>query len=50
MAAEFLEDVMPELCRREKRNEKSSAKDGRRIREEKRSIREFVWTAFERKA
>ena len=50
MAAEFLEDVMPELCRREKRNEKSPAEDGRRIREEKRSIREFVWTAFERKA
>ena len=50
MAAEFLEDVMPELCLREKRNEKSSAKDGRRIREEKRSIREFVWTAFKGEA
>lgn len=50
MAAEFLEDVMPELCRREKGNKKSSAEDRQRIREEKRSIREFVWTAFERKA
>ena len=50
MAAEFLEDVMPELCLREKGNKKSLAEDGRRIREEKRSIREFVWTAFERKA